>query len=478
LSFFNRKQHLISDSASIGQEGKRVFSLSEITASIERMFSKYYASPYWIRAELSKLNHYPQSGHCYPDLVERQEGKIKAQLRGVIWRDELFEIARKFEEVTREPFREGISIMFLAYVKFTSEYGLSLQIIDIEPLYTLGELAREKMETISRLKKEGIFNSNRLLELPLLPKRLAVISAQTSKGYSDLMITLENNPWGYRFNTRLFHALLQGDGAVDSIRKQMGIISDNQEQFDAVLIISGGVDEIGMACYDNYLLARDVACFPLPVITGIGHSTNETVVEMVAGINKITPTDVAHFLIGCFRSFSDRIKAAEQMLLPGVMVVLETNAARFNTLSGSLLNLVKNTLREESDLVEQQALVVREATNVAVFNHRIALSRYESGLTMRPAQILGSHRATLLEQQKMLGLTTRYLVSNQLKEIGTVDSRVKLLDPVGVLKRGFTITRLKGRGIAPGNLPDPGDLLETESASGKFISVVSEKKSI
>lgn len=166
------------------------------------------------------------------------------------------------------------------------------------------------------------------------------------------------------------------------------------------------------------------------------------------------------------------------MLLPGVMVVLETNAARFNTLSGSLLNLVKNTLREESDLVEQQALVVREATNVAVFNHRIALSRYESGLTMRPAQILGSHRATLLEQQKMLGLTTRYLVSNQLKEIGTVDSRVKLLDPVGVLKRGFTITRLKGRGIAPGNLPDPGDLLETESASGKFISVVSEKKSI
>jgi len=469
---------LISDSASIGQEGKRVFSLSEITASIERMFSKYYASPYWIRAELSKLNHYPQSGHCYPDLVERQEGKIKAQLRGVIWRDELFEIARKFEEVTREPFREGISIMFLAYVKFTSEYGLSLQIIDIEPLYTLGELAREKMETISRLKKEGIFNSNRLLELPLLPKRLAVISAQTSKGYSDLMITLENNPWGYRFNTRLFHALLQGDGAVDSIRKQLGIIRDNQEQFDAVLIIRGGGDEIGMACYDNYLLARDVACFPLPVITGIGHSTNETVVEMVAGINKITPTDVAHFLIGCFRSFSDRIKAAEQMLLPGVMVVLETNAARFNTLSGSLLNLVKNTLREESDLVEQQALVVREATNVAVFNHRIALSRYESGLTMRPAQILGSHRATLLEQQKMLGLTTRYLVSNQLKEIGTVDSRVKLLDPVGVLKRGFTITRLKGRGIAPGNLPDPGDLLETESASGKFISVVSEKKSI
>lgn len=478
MSFFNRKQHLISDSASIGQEGKRVFSLSEITASIERMFSKYYASPYWIRAELSKLNHYPQSGHCYPDLVERQEGKIKAQLRGVIWRDELFEIARKFEEVTREPFREGISIMFLAYVKFTSEYGLSLQIIDIEPLYTLGELAREKMETISRLKKEGIFNSNRLLELPLLPKRLAVISAQTSKGYSDLMITLENNPWGYRFNTRLFHALLQGDGAVDSIRKQLGIIRDNQEQFDAVLIIRGGGDEIGMACYDNYLLARDVACFPLPVITGIGHSTNETVVEMVAGINKITPTDVAHFLIGCFRSFSDRIKAAEQMLLPGVMVVLETNAARFNTLSGSLLNLVKNTLREESDLVEQQALVVREATNVAVFNHRIALSRYESGLTMRPAQILGSHRATLLEQQKMLGLTTRYLVRNQLKEIGTVDSRVKLLDPVGVLKRGFTITRLKGRGIAPGNLPDPGDLLETESASGKFISVVSEKKSI
>ena len=187
---------------------------------------------------------------------------------------------------------------------------------------------------------------------------------------------------------------------------------------------------------------------------------------------------MAHFLIGCFRNFSDRIKTAEQLLLPAVKLVMETNATRFTALSDSLLNLAKEALHEENDFIEQQALVIREATNVAVFNHRIALSRYESGITMRPARILGAHRATLLEQQKMLGLTIRYFVSNQLTEIGTADTRVRLLDPVGVLKRGFTITRVKGRGVAPGNMPEPGDLLETESVSGKFTSVVSEQKSI
>ena len=172
-------------------------------------------------------------------------------------------LSQKFEEVTREPLREGIAIMFQAYVKFTSEHGLSLHIIDIEPLYTLGEMARDKLATIDRLKKEGIFQQNKLVPLPLLIKSVAIISAETSKGYSDLLVTLNNNSYGYRFITRLFPALLQGEGAVESIRKQLVQIRKKVNDFDAVLIIRGGGDEVGLACYDHYDLAAEVAGFPI-----------------------------------------------------------------------------------------------------------------------------------------------------------------------------------------------------------------------
>lgn len=461
----------------VNLEGKRVFALSEITESIKRMFEKHYALPYWIRAEVSKLNYYPQSGHCYPDLVERKDGKIKAQIRGIIWRDDLINITTKFEQVTREEFREGIDIMFLAYVRFSSEYGLSLQISDIEPLYTLGELAREKMETITRLKKEGDFHKNRNLLPPLLPKRLAVISAQTSKGYSDLIITLEANPWRFTFFTTLYHAVLQGDGAIDTIRKQLAAIGENQDQYDAVLIIRGGGDEIGMAAYDNYQLARDVACFPLPVITGIGHSTNETVVEMVAAVNKITPTDVAHYLIGRFKDFSDRIESAGIRIKLGANIIVDTSRGRFDRAAAGFFEAVSEVIESEHALIRQQAQAVKDSTGAAVFNHRIAMSKYESILTIRPAQIADKQRAALMEQTRMLALHAHHFLNHHQKETGNTAARVQLLDPQSVLKRGFTITRINRKSLDPTALPKPGDVLETESWSGKIRSTVNETKS-
>ncbi|PKO96619.1 MAG: exodeoxyribonuclease VII large subunit, partial [Bacteroidetes bacterium HGW-Bacteroidetes-9] len=354
---------------------RQVFSLSDITESIARMFNKYYAVPYWIRAEISKLNYYPASGHCFPDLVEKQDGKIKSQVRSIIWRDDLFQISTKFEEVTRQPLSEGMAIMFQAYVKFTSAHGLSLHIIDIEPLYTLGELAREKMAAIERMKKEGIFQQNKLVPLPLLLKRVAIISAETSKGYRDLLVTLDNNPAGYRFISKLFPALLQGDGAVEAIRKQLQKIKENAAGFDAVLIIRGGGDEVGLACYDHYDLAREVALFPLPVITGIGHSTNETVVEMVACINKITPTDVAHFMIAGFRSFDDRINLAVQNIKLATSQLLESANLEFNQLTEAFQQTGRLFIDTQHETIGQLALAMRESVSAAVFNHRIALSR-------------------------------------------------------------------------------------------------------
>ena len=457
-------------------DGRQAFTLFEITESISRMFNKHYATPYWIKAEISKLNLYPHSGHCYPDLVERANGRVKSQVRGIIWRDDLHTIARKFEEVTREPFREGINIMFLAYVKFSSEYGLSLQIIDIEPLFTLGELAKEKMETIARLKKEGIFHSNTLLQMPLLPQRLAVISASTSKGYSDLMVTLDGNPYGYRFDVKLFHALLQGDGAVESIRKQLYAIKDLRDQFDAVLIIRGGGSEIGMACYDHYALAGEVASFPLPVITGIGHSTNDTVVEMVSNIKKITPTDVGHYLIDCFRTFDQRIENAFQMLQLSAKVIIDAGKNHFNQVSNQFVVASQWFLNEEKQSLGQTAINIRDSVNSAVFNHRMAMGRFENILQSEPYNILQKNEVTLVQHQKLLHLHNNLLLKNSTTLLKNIEHKVKILDPKAILMRGFTITRHEGKAIQPGFVPKDGLTIETENLNGKFKSIISKNQ--
>ncbi len=455
---------------------RQVFSLSEITGSIERMFSKYYASPYWIRAEISKLNYYPASGHCFPDLVEKQDGKVKSQVRSIIWRDDLFRISRKFEEVTREPLSEGIAIMFQAYVKFTSEYGLSLHIIDIEPLYTLGEMARDKLFTIDRLKKEGIFMQNKQVPLPMLLKSVAIISAETSKGYSDLMVTLRENPAGYRFITQLFPALLQGDGAVESIRKQLKRIKEISGQFDAVLIVRGGGDEVGLACYDHFDLAGEVALFPLPVITGIGHSTNETVVEMVACINKITPTDVAHFMIAGFRSFDDRLTAAGRALEEAAIYSTGAAIQNFNELTLAFQQAAVSFVNNKEESIGLMALGIRESVNAAVFNHRIALSRYETSLMVQPSQLLDAGRSFLDNRLKMLAFHYLHLMKDHTGLVENMERSVQLLDPVNVLKRGFTITRCRGKTIKPGSLPAPGASIETETLSEIISSTVAETR--
>ncbi|MHC1776669.1 MAG: exodeoxyribonuclease VII large subunit [Lentimicrobium sp.] len=455
---------------------RQVFSLSEITESIARMFAKYYASPYWIRAEISKLNFYPASGHCFPDLVEKQDGKVKSQVRSIIWRDDLFRISQKFEEVTREPLREGIAIMFQAYVKFTSEHGLSLHVIDIEPLYTLGEMARAKLETIGRLKKEGIFQHNKQVALPLLLKRVAIISAETSKGFNDLLVTLNSNPYGYLFITKLFPALLQGDAAVDSIRKQLIKIKEAVGQFDAVLIIRGGGDEVGLACYDHYDLASEVALFPLPVISGIGHSTNETVVEMVARINKITPTDVAHFMIAGFRSFDERVQISAQKLRVEVEKSFEMETTVFNNLVAGFQQSGLSFVKNRHETLEQMGLDIRESVSVAVFNHRIALSRFETALMVHPGQLLGNRKTLLQNQVKMLGFHNTHLIDRHSGTLDGMGEKVQLLDPVNVLKRGFTITRYKGKAITFGFDPEPGAIIETETVNEKISSFFTEKK--
>ena len=220
-----------------------------------------------------------------------------------------------FLKVLHEPLKNGIYILFSAKISFHALHGLSLRILDIDPSFSLGELEKEKQETIEKIRKEGIFNSNKSLKLALLPKRIAIISAQTSKGYSDFLNVIDGNTWGYQFFQILFPAHLQGENAVESIMNQLIRIKKVKHHFDAVAIIRGGGGDIGLTCYNNYELSKAIALFPIPVLTGIGHSTNETVAEMVAFKNAITPTELADFLIQKFHNFAVPVQKAQDSII-------------------------------------------------------------------------------------------------------------------------------------------------------------------
>lgn len=404
---------------------QKVYALSEITGSIERMFEKFYDRPYWIKAEISALNLYAVSGHCFPLMVEKSEGKVKAQLKATIWKEDLHIITRKFEEATKETFREGLNIMFLAYVRFSSTYGLSLQIIDIEPMFTLGEMALEKMNTITLLKKEEIFLNNKKLKLPPLLKKIAVISVETSKGYNDLIVTLSTNNKGYKVITTLFPAVLQGKGAVESIIRQLRLIKSGVGLFDAVVIVRGGGDDVGLSCYDNIDLAREVALFPVPVITGIGHSTNETVVEMVACVNKITPTDVAHFILAGFQE--------QEMLLESISMEL-----------GKLI----------SD---------------AIIYEKSRVDNFESTIKHNIMYLISAQKSLITGYTARASLSVNNCISFYKQKLSEREIRLKLSDPQNILKRGYSIVRINGKIPDSSSQIISGDSIEIETHK-MFIS--------
>ena len=429
-------------------------SLSQLTAGIARVFEDSFPAPVWIKAEIAKLNHYPSSGHCYPSLVEKEKGTIKAEMRGTIWANDFMRINGNFLKITREPLKEGIQILFRAYVKYHPVYGLSLQIIDIDPSYTLGEMAREKMETMMRLKNEGLFERNHQLELPLLPKRIAIISVKTSKGFSDFINILENNSWGYAFTCVLFPALLQGDKAVDSIAGQLKVIGRVSGHFDAVAIIRGGGGDVGLNCYDNYMLAREVALCPLPVLTGIGHSTNETVVEMVAGYNKITPTDVAYFLIQQFHNFSARIRESGEKIETYTRNMVEDEKRRWGELTRRLLLQTDNLLKQEKG------------------KHQLALSR----LRFKPGLLIHEKQIDLKNRTSWLTMRIKQLINQQNQSLDALGQKVQLLDPQQILKRGYSITYFDSKPLTDSYGLNQGDKIITQLHKGSICSEIKSKQ--
>ena len=402
-------------------------TLSELLGQVKGALEKGLPDQYWVVAEIMELR---ENRHCYLELIEKSEenDSLLAKVRATIWASRYGMLRPFFEASTGTRLKSGIKILCKASVEFHAQYGLSLNITDIDPSYTLGDLARKKQEVIQRLRKEGVFDMNRELPFPLVPQHIAVISSQTAAGYGDFMETIQNNRHGFYFHATLFPAVMQGDEAPLSITSAMEEIYESDSDFDCVVLIRGGGSKADLESFNHYDLSYFITQFPLPVITGIGHERDESVADMVAHKGLKTPTAVAEFLVDQLLAFEFQLSAMLDRLSTSVRMRVQGDLSRLERYGRDMMHLSKALLFQQSEQVRQTEDRLRREL------------------------------AMLLERKG------EYL--SQLKK------RNELVDPRNILLRGYSMTLLEGKSVSSIKNIKPGSLLETRLYKGSIISKV------
>lgn len=448
-------------------------TLNQLNLLVKQALKNAFSMPVWIVAELADVKE-NRSGHCYLELVEKREADeaVVASARATVWSFTYRTLKPYFETTTGKSLQKGMKVLLRVEVTFHELYGYSLNVKDIDPTFTMGDLERKKREILERLTREGVINMNRELEFPLLPKNIAVISSPTAAGYGDFMDQLHHNPYGYHFHTALFPALMQGEKSAESIIGALERIYAYEELFDAVVIIRGGGSQTDLGCFDSYELAVNVAQFPLPIIAGIGHERDETIVDRVAHQSLKTPTAVAAFFVEAFSENDNFLADMRDRFVYGVtrkmeeekkrqllfltslqqqlMTVLEKQRHRLELIVGRSDQYVNRFIQQQQYLLEQKKMRTTDLITVSLERQYLLLEERRRQLTVLSQQLI-TRQKHLLE----VGMTT-----------------VRFADPGKILERGFSITRYDGKMVRDVNQLPAGVRIETEVASGRIVSCV------
>lgn len=368
-------------------------SLLDLQERIKRGIEEAVPDAVWITAEIGELNEH-RNGHCYLDLVDYSQGQktVAAKARGTIWGNTYRLLKPYFISVAGVPLSAGMNVLLKVQVSFSGIYGLSLNVLDIDPAFTVGELELKRQKAIQMLQEQGCMEMNPSLELAMLPRRLAIVSSQTAAGYRDFMEHLHKNEYGFAFVTELFPALMQGDEAPASIISALDAIALRESDFDAVVVIRGGGAAMDLLCFDDYELAFHIAQFPLPVITGIGHDHDYHIADMVAHTWLKTPTAVADFFVGLFKEQQDYIMHLFQRISLTLAQKISLERQRLQNLSNLLERGVADKVlaeRQKLDILklrlesaDSAKLLERGFAIASVNGKRVRLENLEKGVEM------------------------------------------------------------------------------------------------
>ena len=431
---------------------KEALSLLELNTRIRGALSRAFPETCWVRAEMSDVRVNTSSGHCYLEFVEKnvQTGQLVAKVRGSIWAKTFRMLKPYFEMETGQMFASGLKVLVKVSVEFHELYGLSLTVLDIDPAYTLGDMVRKRMEIIRQLQEEGVFTLNKELPFPLLPRRIAIITSSTAAGYEDFMNQLTRNKGGYPFYTKLFPALMQGERTEASVIAALDRIYQHQDLFDVVVVSRGGGATSDLDSFDSYLLAANCAQFPLPIITGIGHERDDTVVDLVAHTRMKTPTAVAEFLISRMDSVGEELESLRQDV---------------SLLAMDILSRQKNYL---------QLVVTRFPSIVTsrIERNRSGLQTIASRLPAMASGLL-SRRQSVLENTELRlrnGITSKLSESGRFIQL--TEQFIKMASPDYILKRGYSLALKDGKIIKHASDLRAGEELTTRFIDGEIKSII------
>ena len=391
-------------------------SLQELNELVKATLDTHLEPSYWVVAEIGEMR-INQKGHCYMELVQKEDDQLVAKIRANIWAYTYRNLSSWFEATTGQSLKSGLKILINAMVQFHEVYGISLTVRDIDPSFTLGERARKRQEIIERLNNEDLLDKNKNYLLPIVPQRIAVISSPTAAGFGDFQDQLSHNTYGYTFQIKLFKSIMQGDEAIESIALALDMIEQNRSSYDLVVIIRGGGSQVDLDCYDSYDLCLRIANAKLPVLTGIGHERDQTISDLVAHTSLKTPTAVSEFLINGVVQYD---------------ATLDENLSRIKNIFNEKLHFEELKLQEYQHQLKQL--------------FQIALRKKDYRLETIKNQLISSAKASLTSRQT---------------HVENLALRLSLLDPEEILKRGYTITSINNKLISKSKKIQKGDKLKT-----------------
>ena len=423
-------------------------TLFELNSLVSEVLENAMPRQYWVEAELSDVNE--RRGHLFAELIEKDEDSNTpvARASAKCWASTWYSLKRTFERVTGEQLRTGMKVLLKVYVQFHPAYGFSWIITDIDPTFTLGDLAKKRMEIIAQLKAEGIFDMQRQLSLPMFCQHIAVISSATAAGYGDFCNHLHNNPYGFFFKTTLFHAVMQGEQIESSVIDALNRIFDAHEEYDCVVIIRGGGATSDMSGFDTLDLAENVANFPLPIITGIGHDRDECILDMISFHRVKTPTAAADFLLSHLDNTSRTIDNLADRMVRSVARYLETERVRMKGISSKIPILFSMVKANETNRIE------------------LLSKRIENALRQKTEQ--ENHRLQML--QHTIEVAVRLAIEKERHRLSLLAQKCLSLDPEIILKRGYSITLSGGKVVTDASKVIKGEILETKLANGTVLS--------
>lgn len=426
-------------------------SLFQLNNIIKKTLDAKLEPVYWVVAEIGEIRM-NQKGHCYMELVEKEDDLIFAKMKANVWAYTYRNICGWFESITGRSLEPGMKILAHVAVSFHEIYGISLNIKDIDPNFTLGERARKRQQVIEQLKQDGIFEMNKELPLPLVAQRVAIISSASAAGLEDFTEQLKSNNQGFAFHVKLFPAVMQGAEAKDSVIAAMHQVFGQQEKYDVLAIIRGGGAQVDLDCFDTYDMAAHVAQFPLPVLTGIGHERDETIVDLVAHTKLKTPTAVAQFLISGMEAFAEKLRLSNQKIESFSRSYLQRQHFEISGLQQKLNFSWKEGMNNQQNHLRNLDKSLRYSCKNILKNQEEKLALREGKIKKLPLKIIGHEKARL----ETMGKSLQYL------------------SPENVLKTGYSISRVNQVLLKHVKEIKAGDILVTESEDKKITSKVED----